>query len=249
MIDKLDDTVRFYKVGLELFVSPKGASVVKLLLRKRKKVFLDLKMFDVPNTVGAAVACLSELGVSFVSVHGSDAVFKEAVKKKRNDLKILAVTVLTSFDQNDIKQLGFKYKIKDLVLLRAGYALKRGCDGVVSSGREAKFLRDKLPDDYKERMIIVTPGIRPEDDEGVFGPVPGDDQKRKVDIETAFANGADYIVVGRPISKAPNPSAAAENIQQRIKTFFEKNKDPRPNSGEKRESSLRDSPPAIYSSF
>ena len=169
---------------------------------------MDLKFFDVPQTVERAVRRLDGRSVSFTTVHGNDAILEAACSAK-GDTKILAVTVLTSLDAGDLKDLGFQCEPKELVLSRARRALAIGCDGVISSGLEAADLRRDLGD----RLLIVTPGIRPV--------ANVDDQKRVVSVEQAFLNGADYIVVGRPIKNAPDPRQAAEDIQQTIARVFE----------------------------
>lgn len=209
LINTLADAVHFYKMGLELFMSEGYFELVRWTLSKGKKVFVDLKFFDVPETVGRAVRQLQGRGISFLTVHGSDSILQRAVKEKK-DCAILAVTVLTSLDQGDIEDLGFAVDIKTLVLSRARRALQIGCDGVVSSGLEAIELRASLKDNF----LIITPGIRPVLNKQT------DDQKRTVDIEEAFLNGADYIVVGRPIKNAPDPYLTAKEIQARIKKLF-----------------------------
>ena len=208
MVDTLGDSVQFYKLGLELFMAGGYFELVDALIAQRKKVFVDLKFFDVPQTVERAVRRLDGRGVSFTTVHGNDAILKAACSAK-GDTKILAVTVLTSLDAGDLKDLGFQCEPKELVLSRARRALAIGCDGVISSGLEAADLRSELGD----RQLIVTPGIRPV--------ANVDDQKRVVIVEQAFLNGADYIVVGRPIKNAPAPRRAAEEIQHTIATVFE----------------------------
>lgn len=210
MVEKLDGSILFYKLGLELFMAGSYYEMVEWLVDKGKKVFVDLKFFDVPQTVGSAIRCLKDKKATFATVHGNDAILKAAVDEK-GDLNILAVTVLTSLDRNDLKDLGFECEPKQLVLSRAKRALKLGCDGIISSGLEAPELRDSLGDNF----LIVTPGIRPVDND--------DDQKRTVDVEEAFLNGADYIVVGRPIKLADDPFKAASDIQNRIKKVFKDN--------------------------
>ncbi|MCX7914479.1 MAG: orotidine-5'-phosphate decarboxylase [Thermodesulfovibrionales bacterium] len=210
LVERLGDAVSFYKIGLELFMSGAYFSLIDWLVReKRKKVFADLKFFDVPETVRSAIKQLHNKGITFTTVHGNDSILEAAVKEK-GDLKILSVTVLTSLDQKDIEDLGFKVDIKRLVLSRAKRSLEIGCDGVISSGLEASELRKSLGDNF----LIISPGIRPILNRSM------DDQKRTVDVEEAFLNGADYIVVGRPIRIAPDPRLAAENIQQRIRRLF-----------------------------
>jgi orotidine-5'-phosphate decarboxylase len=206
----LGDSVQFYKLGLELFMAGGYFELVKWLTDQNKKVLVDLKFFDVPQTVGSAVRQLKKYGASFATVHGNDKILEAAVKEK-NGIKILAVTVLTSLDQRDIEDLGFNVDIEELVLSRARRALKLGCDGVISSGLEAPQLRAGLGN----KFLIVTPGIRPVENV--------DDQKRTVNVEEAFKNGADYIVVGRPIRDAEDPRKAAESIQEKIATLFPAN--------------------------
>ena len=212
LVDDLGNSVAFYKIGLQLFMAGGYFELVQNIVNRGKKVFVDLKFFDVPQTVQAAVKQLKKYGASFATVHGNDAILKAAVQEK-NELKILAVTVLTSLDQADMDDLGFRVDVKDVVLSRARRALEIGCDGVISSGLEAQEIRK----DLGERFIIVTPGIRPVQNI--------DDQKRTVDVEEAFYNGADYIVVGRPIRESKDfdsPKEAAESIQQRIRDIFSK---------------------------
>jgi orotidine-5'-phosphate decarboxylase len=208
-VEQLGESVTFYKVGLELFMAGNYWELVAWLTGQGKKVFADLKFFDVPETVRSAVRRLHGRGVSFTTVHGNDAIMRAAVEAK-DEVKILAVTVLTSLDQGDLADLGFSCNVADLVLSRARRALEIGCDGVISSGLEAPRLREHLGG----KFLVITPGIRP-----VFNK-PADDQKRTVDIEEAFRGGADYIVVGRPIRSAPDPRAAAVAIQKRIATLF-----------------------------
>jgi len=175
------------------------------LVQKEKKVFVDLKLFDVPATVSKAVKRLSQRGAYFTTVHGNQGMM-EAAAAEKGDLKILAVTALTSLDEGDIKDLGFACDVQELVVSRARRALSSGCDGIVASGMELEYIRDEVSD----KLLIVTPGIRPVENR------PTDDQKRIVSVEQAFQRGADYIVVGRPIKNAVNPRQAAELIQETI---------------------------------
>ena len=209
LVEALGDSVLFYKLGLQLFMAGGYFELVEWLRERGKQVFVDLKFFDVPETVKKAVAQLRHRHVAFVSVHGNDDILQAAVSEK-NGTKVLAVTVLTSLDNNDLKDLGFKCNVQDLVLSRAKRALQIGCDGIISSGLEAAALRNDLGNNF----LIVTPGIRPVKN------APVDDQKRTVDVRTAFVNGADYIVVGRPIAQANDPRAAAEEIQEQIASVF-----------------------------
>ena len=203
LVAQLDNSVNFYKVGLELFMAGGYFEFVDELAAAGKQVFVDLKFFDVPATVGRAVERLQHRNISFVTVHGNDGIMQAAAASK-GDLKILAVTVLTSLDRGDLDDLGFQCDVEELVLSRARRAIHCGCDGVVASGHEAARLRDQLGD----RLMIVIPGIRPVENT--------DDQKRTVTVQDAFSHGADYIVVGRPIRDADNPRKVAETIQREI---------------------------------
>lgn len=207
LVTKLGDDVVFYKLGLELFMAGGYFELLDWLSSRGKKSFVDLKFFDVPQTVQSAVQQLKGRGAAFATVHGNDAILKAAVAVK-NGTKILAVTVLTSLDDGDLKDLGFEVNAKKLVLSRARRAIEIGCDGVISSGLEASELRN----DMGENFLIVVPGIRPVKNT--------DDQKRTVDVEEAFLNGADYIVVGRPIRGADDPVKASKDIQGRIAKLF-----------------------------
>ncbi len=212
-VDLFGDAVCFYKLGLQIWLASDGggcSAFVDWLVQRTKKVMVDLKMFDVPATVKAAVKQLRRRGVTFATVHGNDGMLKAAVESK-DDVKLLAVTVLTSLDQGDIKDLGFPCNVSDLVRSRAKRALAIGCDGVISSGIEAPMLRQQ----FGSQFLVVTPGIRP-----VENNLDPHNQKRTVDIEQAFLNGADYIVVGTPIRKASDPKAKAEECQGRIARLF-----------------------------
>jgi orotidine-5'-phosphate decarboxylase len=209
LVERLGDAVRFYKVGLELFSVPGCFELVSWLTGRGHKVFADLKLHDIPETVRRAVANLRGCGATFLTVHGQRSVMQAAAREKGN-LKILAVTVLTSFDQRDLEEVGSAKSIEDLVLARARGAVETGCDGVIASGLEAARLKAQ----FRDRLLVVTPGIRP------VGSRPADDQKRTVDVAQAFSAGADYIVVGRPIREAPDPRAAAQAIQDTIARIF-----------------------------
>ncbi|HVB99414.1 MAG TPA: orotidine-5'-phosphate decarboxylase [Candidatus Dormibacteraeota bacterium] len=209
VVERLGDSVLFYKLGLQLFMTGGYFELAEWLRDRGKQIFIDLKFFDVPQTVKNAVKQLTRWHARFATVHGNDEMLRAAVSEK-NGIQILAVTVLTSLDEADMKSLGFQTDIQAVVESRARRALEIGCDGLISSGIEAPALREKFGD----KFLIVTPGIRP----GANRPV--DDQKRTVDVEEAFRNGADYIVVGRPILKAEDQKAAAEAIQARIAALF-----------------------------
>ena len=206
---ELGDSVKFFKLGLELMMAGGYFELLDWLVARDKQVFVDLKFFDVPATVAGAVRRLDNRGITFATVHGNQSIM-EAAGEAKGDVKILGVTVLTSLDRGDLDDLGFNCDVEDLVLSRARRALEAGCDGVVSSGLEAPRLREFID----QRLLIVVPGIRPIDNR------PVDDQKRVVSVEQAFANGADYIVIGRPIRDADSPRAAAERIQENIANHF-----------------------------
>jgi orotidine-5'-phosphate decarboxylase len=206
LADELGDAVTFYKIGLELMMSGEYFELLDWMLARDKKVFCDLKFFDIPATVGSAVRSLKDRGATFVTVHGNQSIMEAAAENKGDSLKVLGVTVLTSLDRGDLDDLGFDCDLESLVLSRAKRALESGCDGVISSGLEVPKLREYVDN----KLLVISPGIRPVDNK------PMGDQKRVVTVETAFSNGADYIVVGRPIRDAESPRAAAEAMQASI---------------------------------
>jgi orotidine-5'-phosphate decarboxylase len=210
LTDDLGDAVSFYKLGLELMMSGGYFELLQWMLERDKKVFADLKFFDIPATVGSAVRQLKDRGANFVTVHGNQSIMEAAAENKGEELKVLAVTVLTSLDRGDLDDLGFDCDVEALVVSRARRAFEAGCDGVISSGLEVPMLREQADN----KLLVVTPGIRPVDNK------PSEDQKRVVTVEKAFSNGADYIVVGRPIRDAESPRAAAEAMQQTIAAHF-----------------------------
>lgn len=205
-LDRLGDHVHFYKVGLQLFLAG-WFPVIDMITARGHKVMVDLKFFDIPETVALAVRELKHRGATFITVHGNDPILRAAVAE-RNGAKILAVTVLTSFDESDMQEMGMTCSVADLVYLRARKALDIGCDGVISSGLEAAKLRAGLGD----KFLIVTPGIRP----GTNDVVKDDDQKRIASAYDAIRNGADYVVVGRPIRNASDPVALVITMQKEI---------------------------------
>jgi orotidine-5'-phosphate decarboxylase len=206
LVTRLDDSVVFYKIGLELCMSTGFFGLLDWLKAEDKKVFVDLKFFDIPETVARAVGNLAERGADFCTIHGNQAIMESAARAKSGALKVLAVTALTSLDRGDMDDLGFQCDVAELVLSRARRALAAGCDGVVSSGLEVERLRAEAP----RELLVVTPGIRPLDNrtEG--------DQKRIMTPTAAIKAGADYLVVGRPIRDAADPCAAAIAIQSEI---------------------------------
>ncbi|MEQ1739719.1 MAG: orotidine-5'-phosphate decarboxylase [Methyloglobulus sp.] len=205
LVRKLDGDIKFFKVGLELFLAG-WWDIVDFIIDRGNKVMLDLKFFDIPETVHLAVQQVKDRGVSFTTIHGNDAIIRAAVSDRGN-VKVLAVTVLTSFDVSDMRQMGLTGSVEDLVLIRAKKALELGCDGVVSSALEAKPLRNDLGDNF----LIVTPGIRPESS------VPGeDDQKRIATARNAIISGANHVVIGRPIRTAADPISTIKKLQDEI---------------------------------
>ena len=208
LVEKLGASVSFYKIGLELSTSGEYYTLLDWLVKRGNRVFCDLKLHDIPETVRRAVANLRGRGVTFLTVHADRGVMAAAVKEK-GEIKVLAVTVLTSTGQADLVEQGYAGKLEDLVLARARAAAELGCDGVIASGLEVAGIKAK----FGAKLLAVTPGIRP------AGADAGD-QKRVVDVAQAFRNGADYIVVGRPIRDAKDPAAAAEAIQSTIAGVF-----------------------------
>jgi orotidine-5'-phosphate decarboxylase len=210
LVERLGDSVVFYKIGLELATSRHYFELLDWLRSKDKKVFADLKLYDIPATVTAAVRQLARCGATFLTVHGDRGVVEAASQAKGEHLKILAVTVLTSVAAADLADMGIVLTLEELVLKRARQAVAAGCDGVIASGLEAAPLRAALP----SGALIVTPGIRPADS------ARGDDQRRVVTPTLAFRSGADHIVVGRPIRDAADPYRAASAIQEEIAGVF-----------------------------
>jgi len=210
LVEELDDAINFYKIGLELFLSGGYFELADWLRGRGTRIFADLKLFDVPQTVASAVKQLVRRDVDYVTVHGNDAMLRAAVEAAVDKPGILAVTVLTSLDQADMADLGFQADISAIVVSRARRAAEIGCAGVIASGHEAAAIRAVVPSSFR----IVVPGIRAASARGT------DDQKRTVDVEDAFEAGADHIVIGRPIRNAPDPRAAAEAVQARIASFF-----------------------------
>jgi orotidine-5'-phosphate decarboxylase len=205
LVRELGDDVSFYKVGLGLQLVG-GNEFAKELIAQGKRVFLDYKYYDIEGTVSRAVAQAAELKITFLTVHGVTSIMKAAVAGRGNsDMKILGVTVLTSMDAGDIKEMGFECNVEELVIARAKKALEVGVDGVVASAREAAELRRQT----SNKLMIVSPGIRPSGS-------AKDDQKRVATPFEAIRAGADYLVLGRPIYGADDPKAAARAIIQEM---------------------------------
>lgn len=206
LVKKCESHIGFFKVGLQLFMAD-WFNIVDWIVDRGHKVMLDLKFFDIPETVRLAVAQVNSRGVTFATIHGNDPIIRAAVEA-RGDMQLLAVTVLTSFGEEDMRAMGMTQSVEDLVYYRARRALELGCDGVVSSGLEAGRMRR----DLGEKLLIVTPGIRP----GANVEESGDDQKRIVTAGMAIASGASHVVVGRPITRAADPVRVIEQMQQEI---------------------------------
>ncbi len=225
LVARLGPAVEFYKLGLGLLTSAPYFALVDWLAGEGREIFADLKFFDIPATVAAAVDGLRGRGIRYVTVHGDPAIMQAAVEAARGELGILAVTVLTSLDLDDLRAMGYAAdSVESLVLARAQQAQAAGCAGVIASGREAQAIRAAVGRPmtaFGEPFRIVTPGIRPAPaaDGTLAGAV--NDQKRVMTPADAFAAGADYIVVGRPIRDAADPRAAAEALQTTIADFFE----------------------------
>lgn len=212
LLDQLHDSVRIVKIGLELFTSA-GPAVLKLVQERGKDVFLDLKFFDIDQTVKRATARAADLGVQFLTVHAHRKTMQAAVEGKRAqpDLKILAVTVLTSCTLQDVQESGSTWSVSELVVARAKAAAEVGCDGVVASGQEPHAIRQAVG----QTLVIVTPGVRPAGAET-------HDQARVSTPTQAIEQGSDYLVVGRPIRDADDPHAAAQAIVSEMQAAFDR---------------------------
>lgn len=209
LVEELGDQVIFYKIGFELFTAA-GLDLVREMLRRNRRVFLDLKLYDISETVRKTVAIIAREGVDFLTIHGNDAIIRAAVQARAgSNLRLLAVTVLTSFDAADIQKLGLGCDVAALAVLRARNAVQDGCDGVITSAQEAAAIKAATGG----KLLIVTPGIR-QDGADV------QDQKRVATPAVAIANGADYLVVGRPITGATDRKAAAQEILAEMQAAF-----------------------------
>ncbi len=205
LVEELDGLISFFKIGILLHLHS-GLEFAYWLIGQGKRVFLDLKYFDVPQTVASAVNAVSKVGVDFLTIHGNSDIIKAAASaRKANRLKLLAVTVLTSLDSYDIEDMGFRCSTEDLVLYRVKKAIQWGCDGVVASVQETRKIRQAIG----ERLIVVAPGIRS------AGDATGD-QKRLATPSEAIRAGADYLVIGRPIRLSKNPRDKAKRILEEM---------------------------------
>ena len=202
-VQALDGIADFFKVGLVLQLAEGVEDFIRELIREKKRVFLDYKYYDIPETIKKAVSRAAGLGVAFLTIHGPSAIIKAAVEARATaELKLLTVTVLTSLDMGDIAEMGYpQHSVEELVLFRARKALEAGCDGVIASGLEA----EKIKALSHSKLLVVTPGIRPASHEQ-------DDQKRRTTPADAILAGADYLVIGRPITDAADPREAAARI-------------------------------------
>jgi orotidine-5'-phosphate decarboxylase len=212
LVEALGDAVTFYKVGLVMQLAEGTDSFVRRLIAQGKRVFLDYKYYDVPETLRKAVTRAAGVGVSFLTIHGSSNLIQAAVGAKgSSELKLFTVTVLTAMDQNDIREMGYAdHTVAELVGFRARKALEAGCDGVIASGQEAETIKALSGG----KLLVITPGIRPDG-------YPEDDQKRRTTAAMAINAGADYLVVGRPITDAPDPRTAAEGFLREMQTAFD----------------------------
>jgi orotidine-5'-phosphate decarboxylase len=212
MVERLGEIVSFYKVGLTLQLAPGVEGLIQYLISSRKKVFLDYKYYDVQETLKKAVSQAARLGVSFLTVHGTGDLLKAAMSGKgSSDLKLFMVTVLTSLEAKDVAEMGYpQSSVEDLVLFRTRKALEAGCDGVITSGREARKIKDLAGN----KLLVVTPGIRPDG-------YPEDEQKRRTTPTSAILAGADYLVIGRPITDAVDPRKAAQDVLLEMQQAFD----------------------------
>ncbi len=204
LVDRVGDHVNFFKVGLELFSSGTGIRLIEAIVKRGHKVFADFKFFDVPATVSRSVRNLNGLGITFLTVHGDRQIIEAAVKAT-DEISILAVTVLTSMDEDSLTGMGISMNLVELVKMRAQNAQSLGCAGVIASAREATLIRQQTGTEFQ----IVTPGIRS------VG-TSANDQKRVMTVKRAIESGSDYLVIGRPIRDAIDPSQAAARFQIEI---------------------------------
>jgi orotidine-5'-phosphate decarboxylase len=211
MVESLQGVADFFKVGLSLQMAPGVEGLIRSLLDGRKKLFLDYKYYDIPATLTKAVSQAARRGVTFLTVYGSSSLIRAAVEGRgKSGMKLFTVTVLTSWDEGDLAEMGYKnHSIEEIVLFRARKALEAGCDGVIASGRETAAIK-KLSGE----LLVITPGIRPDGS-------PEQDQKRSTTPTTAILAGADYLVIGRPITDASDPRAATEAILTEMQSAFD----------------------------
>jgi orotidine-5'-phosphate decarboxylase len=213
LVNELNGEISFYKIGLHLQLDRDLHRLFGKVIADKKHIFLDFKAFDIPATVAGAVRAASRLGIDFITVIGQQAIVEAAVNARSNGLKILVVTLLTGMNEQDIRRdYGTDMTMSEFIARRAQFAASVGCDGVISSAREVSLIREAVKD--RPDFLIVTPGIRPEG-------VDIDDQKRVATPYEAIRNGADYLVVGRPIIHNRHPLEAARNILRKMELGFE----------------------------
>ncbi len=214
LVDRLGDLVTFYKVGWPLYLASGGHAFPAALIAQGKRVFLDLKYGDIPHTVRKLVTALAPSGIEFLTIHGATEAVRQAVQARNEArptaLKLLRVTLLTSMDASDLSEMGFSLPVAEYVARMARSAQAAGCDGIVCSGADAAHVRSQTG----PGLTIVTPGIRP-------AGASSDDHKRLSTAAEAIAAGADYLVVGRPILRAPDPAAAVSRLLEEVQTAFD----------------------------
>lgn len=211
VVERLGRHVDFFKVGLSLQLAVGVEGLIQSLLDNHKKLFLDYKYYDIPETLTKAVSQAARRGVTFLTIHGSGSLIKAAVKGRgESGMKLFTVTVLTSWDKSDLLEMGYSnHTVEQLVVFRAKMALDAGCDGVIASGHEARAIKG-----LSHKLLVITPGIRPDG-------AREDDQKRRTTPRDAILAGADYLVVGRPITEAPDPLEATEKILAEMQDAFD----------------------------
>lgn len=211
LVDRMGEQVRFVKVGLELYTVA-GPDIVRKLVDRGKRVFLDLKFLDIEETVRRATARVAAMGATFLTIHANRKALVAAVQGRgQSELKLLAVTVLTNFDGDDLREMGIQRSVRDLVTARAALAAEVGCDGVVASGEEPEAIRAKVGPAF----LIVTPGVRPAGNST-------DDHARPTTPTQTIAAGADYLVIGRPIRDAQDPPVATAAILKEMQAAFDR---------------------------
>ena len=207
LVEQIGDEISFYKIGLEMMMSGSYFEMIKWLKSKNKKIFADLKFYDISETVARAVINLSKQEVDLLTIHTANHEIMAKAAENKGGMQIVGVTVLTNLNQKDLLEMGFdpNISLENLVTKKAEMALRAGLDGVVASGIEAKNLRGKLGNNF----LIISPGIRLEK-------VSNDDQKQVCDAKSAMINGSSYLVVGRPITRSANPKEMAEKFNLQI---------------------------------
>jgi len=210
MVEGLGDEIVFYKIGLELMMGGQYFELVKWLKNKDKKVFADLKLYDISQTVARAVKNLAQYEIDLLTIHTASHPIMQQASENKGKMQIIGVTVLTNLDSKDLNEMGFdpNISLENLVLKKTQMALNAGLNGVVASALEAKLLRQKFGSDF----LIVSPGIRLQE-------ITNDDQKRVADVKTALTNGSSHLVVGRPITRDANPKNVAQKFNQLIANF------------------------------